>query len=89
MKPTILKPINPEQQLTETLGMARTSDKKVSKRAAFLADNISRVVKINGSRVFCPEVDINTNEIFYQLSQIGDECYYPIRFALIELAPKI
>lgn len=84
----ILKPINPENQITDALGLTTKSETAIEEKVRIVKQNLNKIVRINSHPVYHVEFDDNngTPVICYFLSPLGDtDYYYPIEYAEIEI----
>lgn len=81
-----MKSINPQNQLTDILGITIPDNQKIYEKIEHVKVNINNVTHVNGSKVFNAEV--KENDIYYNLKKrtAGKTIYYyPIQYASIQL----
>lgn len=91
----VLKPLFMEQQIEHCLsGVPQEQQDRIDDKAKFVKDNISRILKVNGMKVYDPIV--GDNDICYNLQETPDVFkkslgnnrmyYYPIQYAEISFS---
>jgi len=78
--------INPQNQLTDILGITIPDNQKTYEKIEQVKANINNITHVNGSKVF--NVEVKENDIYYNLKKRTDGkiiYYYPIQYAEIKL----